>query len=108
MESHNDRPDHHQHLPDWLAHLRTKAEAMVAAGESQITAGKPGEQARAEYRRAGVSVRHLPDDEHGILRISIGGHPDQPMDSSYLVFRGDRGQCQSLLRRALKALEYGG
>lgn len=86
--------------------LRDKAERMVEAGESQITTGKPGEEVLSEYKRAGVLVRQLPDDEHGILRISIGGHPDEPFDTSYLVFRGDRGAVQSLLRRALKALEY--
>lgn len=86
--------------------LEKKAERMVEAGESQITAGKPGEKPTTEYKRAGVLVRQMPDDEHGVLRISIGGHPDAPFDSSYVVFRGNRGAVQSLLRRALKALEY--
>jgi len=105
MQTHDDRD---ARLPGWLDSLREKADAMIAVGESQITAGKPGEKPLVEYVRAGVRVTQLPDDEHGILRLSIGGHPAAPFDTAYLVFRGDRGQCQSLLRRALKALEYSG
>ncbi|MGH7501301.1 MAG: hypothetical protein ACREL7_06020 [Longimicrobiales bacterium] len=93
----------------WLDSLRSKAERMMAAGESEITAGREreGETPLSEYVRDGVHVRQLPDDEHGILRISIGAAPYQVGETSYLVFRGDRGRCQSLVRRALKALEYG-
>jgi hypothetical protein len=104
MQTHDDRDA--RLTPAWLDSLRDKADAMTEAGESQITAGKPGEKPIADYVRAGVRVMQLPDDEHGILRLSIGGHPAAPFDTAYLVFRGDRGQCQSLLRRALKALEY--
>lgn len=103
MQTHEDRD-----APDaaWLDSLRAKAAKMVDAGESQMTAGKPGEEPLAEYRRAGVTVRQLPEDEYGILRLSIGAHPDAWLDTAYLVFRGDRGKCQSLLRRALRALEF--
>jgi hypothetical protein len=103
METHDDRD---ALPPGWLDSLRVKAQKMVEAGESQITAGKPDEKPLTDYRRGGVAVTQLPEDEHGILRLSIGCHPDAPIDTAYLVFRGDRGKCQSLLRRALKALEY--
>ena len=92
---------------DWLKSLEEKADRMVANGASMITAGVEGEKALAEWQFKSVGVRHMPEDEHGILRISIGGGEHIPIPLDYCVFRGDRGQCVDLLRRALKALEAG-
>jgi len=81
--------------------IHDKARRMIDEGKNTITAGVPGEQAIAKWESGGVVVRQMPDDEHGLLRISIGGLPNK----GYLVFRGDRGQCRALLKRALRALE---
>jgi len=100
MQTHRDRDAYRP----WIKSLEDKAEKMQAAGESQITAGKPDEQILDQWKWNGVYVRQLPPDEHGILRISIGGG-DTPSPLNYLVFRGDHGECVDLLRKALKALE---
>lgn len=84
--------------------LRKKAKEYEERGLSRITAGRPGEEELASWKANGVSVRHLPDDEHGVLRISIGGG-DTPVPLNYLVFRGEHGACVNLLRKALAALE---
>jgi len=101
MQSHDDRDFRH----DWLKSLEEKADRMQAAGESKITGGAEGEQSLAEWEHSGVVVRHLPPDEHNILRISIGGGRDTPVELNYCVFRGNRGSCIDLLRKALKAME---
>lgn len=45
-----------------------------------------------------------PDDEQGILRISVGGGV-QTVDVNYCVYRGDLAKCLHLLRMAICALE---
>ncbi len=101
MQTHEDRDSYRQ---AWLRSLEQKAARMTAAGKSQITAGKPMEEALAEWKANGVGVTQLPPDEHGILRISIGGG-DTPARVNYCVFRGGHGRCVDLLRKALKAME---
>ncbi len=88
------------HDADYLASLEEKAKRMRKAGESEITGGKEGEPELAKWSKAGVDVTKRPDDEHGILRVSVGGNEDM----AYCVFRGKRAECIRLLRRALKAL----
>lgn len=90
----------------WLRSLEAKADRVRQEKGSQITGGKPGESPLAEWEANGVGVRQLPPDEHGILRISIGGG-ETPVPLNYLVFRGDHGACVDLLRKALVALELG-
>lgn len=113
MDSHYDR----EHLAsqlrprdakreEWLNNLIDKAEAARAAGQSSITGGADGEPIIAQWKAFDVGVRHLPDDEHGILRISIGGG-ETPLPLNYCVFRGNHQACIELLRKALKALEQG-
>jgi hypothetical protein len=81
--------------------LKAKANRMMKNKESTITAG---DEPLEEWELNGIGVRHLPADEHGILRISVGGGVKQaPLN--YCVFRGDKGKCIDLLRKALKALE---
>ena len=46
----------------------------------------------------------MPDDEHGVLRMSIGGGDNLPVTLNYCVVRGGIGQCIELLEKALKAL----
>jgi len=100
MQTHDDR----EFRRDWLKSLEEKAARMEAKGQSTITAGGPGEEPIDEWKSHGVGVRQMPDDEHGILRVSIGGG-DTPIGLNYCVFRGGRGQCVDLLRKALAALQ---
>jgi hypothetical protein len=105
MQTHDDR-DYITHFRDeWLKSLDEKADRMKAAGQSKITGGEEGEQPLAEWQHKGVTCRHMPPDEHGILRISIGGGTETPVDVNYCVFRGNRGHCIDLLRKALRAME---
>ena len=103
MQSHDDR----DFQRDWLASLEEKADRMREAGKSEITGGKEGEKPLAEWKDKGITVQHMPPDEHGILRISVGGGQDIPIPLNYCVFRGNRGHCVDLLRIALKAMEKG-
>ena len=81
--------------------LRRKADALTLARLNKITAGAANEVPELEERHGFMSVTKMPDDEHGILRISIGGNTD----SAYVVFRGDRQQCVNLLQCALQRLD---
>ena len=89
---------------DFLERLRERADKCVDELSSTITAGKPGEEPLASWRRGNVDVKQLADDEQGILRISVGGG-QTPVPLNYVVFRGNHGECVDLLRRALAALE---
>jgi len=85
-----------------LAELRDKAAKMVAAGESQITAGAPGE-AEVFCRCIGrVTVRKLPRDPL-CTRISVGGMPGDD-STNYLVYRGDGAEVRRLLTEALDSM----
>jgi hypothetical protein len=103
MQSHDDR----DFRREWYKSLGEKADRMHAEGKSRITGGNKGEKPLAEWQFKTVHVRHMPEDEHGILRISIGGGDDTPIQLNYCVFRGSRGHCIDLLRKALKAMEAG-
>jgi len=93
--------DSDSEVGEWLRSLQTKAETTKAIHGSQITTGDPPIE---EWETKDFTVQQLPDDEHGILRISIGGG-DTPLPINYLVFRGDHSKCVDLLRKALKSLE---
>lgn len=81
-----------------------KAAEMTRRGENLITAGRPSEQPLMQRHERGFLIRHMPDDDMGCLRISIGESPDIE-GSAYLVFRGNREQVLTLLTRALGILE---
>lgn len=85
-----------------LAALEQRAREMVANGESEITAGRPGEESLGDLSTPHGHVRRLPDDTLA-LRISIGEGRGIP-DSRYIVFRGDPGECLELLERAVLGL----
>lgn len=108
MQTHEDF-EHRSFAKDiaerWMEDLKAKAERTK--GLSKITAGDEGEPAIARWKSNGIEVCQRADDEHGILRMSIGGGPDCPVKCDYLVFRGDHGKCVDLLRKALHALESG-
>ena len=91
---------------DELAGLEEKAKRMTQEGSNTITAGAPGEEPLAKWSANRMAVTQLPADEHGVLRLSLGGILDgRPGPWGYLVFRGDREQCRKLLERALRAIE---
>lgn len=89
---------------EWFKKLVEKSQEMQQAGTSKIAGGRLGEDSLNEWKSHGVSVRQLPNDELGVLRISIGGG-DTPIPLNYCVFRGDHSKCVDLLRSALKAME---
>ena len=100
MQSHEDR----SHSNEFMKRLMERAEKCVKEKSSQIAGGREGEGVLDEWGANTFHVKQLPDDEQGILRISIGGGSEVvPLD--YCVFRGDRLACLNLLRKAVKALE---
>lgn len=83
-----------------LDELRLKAELLSELGKNRVTNDKVEE----EWMHDGIRVQMLPDDPQGVLRISIGGHPDFER-SEYCNFRGDQGKCIALLERCLTAMK---
>lgn len=88
----------------FMSRLQERADKAKQEGGGQITAGKPGEAVLAEWKHGGMSCRHLPDDEQGILRISVGGTPSSGVPFEYCTIRGSVGECIKLLERAIAAL----
>lgn len=103
MQSHFDS-EHEQNAFLFLQRLKERAGRATESNLSRITAGGSGEKELASWKASnGVHVRHLPDDEQGILRISAGGS-DLPLSMEYLVIRGSVGKCIALLEKAIVAL----
>lgn len=89
----------------FMSELENRAIAAKRDQLSKITAGVDGEPVVSEWQTNGVRVIQRPNDPQDVLRISVGGGDDLPVSLNYCVFRGDRGKCVDLLRKALKALE---
>jgi len=89
----------------FMADLESRAAEIKRQERSKITGGEDGEPVLSQWSANGVHVVQRPNDPQGILRVSIGGGDKLPVSLNYCVFRGDRGQCVDLLRKALKALE---
>ena len=104
MQTHEDRD-----VPDpFLGRLKERADECMKHQMADITAGTPGEEIVDEWRHGRLTVTHRPDDEQGILRISIGGGAQlAKYDGDYCVFRGNRTACAYLLEQAAKALREG-
>ena len=101
MQTHHDD----QHADDFTSRLRERAAKAQRDGTAGITAGKQGEVELANWKGSnGVHVSHMPDDEQGVLRISIGGGDHLPVTLNYLTVRGPVGQCIDLMEKALVAL----
>lgn len=113
MQSHEDnshaRNRMHEALnKEWLDSLEKKANKLVSEKKSTITAGEEDELPLTEYSATNeVHVKRLPEDKHGIIRISAGGGDNLPVKCNYVVFRGNPKQTIQLLRKALAALEEG-
>ena len=93
-----------QHQQSFMARLQERAKAAAEAKASLITVGSDKEKPLAGWEHGGIQVRHLPDDEQGILRISIGGGDHTPVVLNYCTIRGSVGECIKLLERAIEAL----
>src|SRR3972149_5005249 len=106
MESHLDS-DGNRLRDAFMGRLGERADNIRSDGRSQITGGSDGDASVAEWERRGVHVRQLPDDEQGILRISIGGGNETPVPLNYCVFSGKHSKVVDLLRKALVALQEG-
>ena len=101
MQTHEDI----QHTNDFMQRLRDRAAKAQDDKTSQITTGKPGEQELGSWKASnGLHVKHMPDDEQGILRISVGGGDKLPVTMNYLTIRGRVGDCIALLEKAIVAL----
>jgi hypothetical protein len=100
MQTHSDS----QHSR-FIDRLRERAEKAQRASASTIAAGKGNEPPLVSWKGAnGFHCARLPEDEQGILRLSIGGGDHLPVTLNYLTYRGDTGQCIALLEKALAAL----
>lgn len=99
MQSHRDE----QHAARFIERLKKRAEQAQKAKASIITTG---DEPLASWQGSnGVHINHLPDDEQGVLRISIGGGDHLPVTLNYCTIRGDLGQCIKLLEMARLALK---
>lgn len=99
MGSHMDRDHREEDQSTVLERLRLKAELMTELNKNTVTRDRVVE----EWKYDGIRVQMLPDDPDGVLRISIGGHPEFE-HSEYCNFRGDQGRCIALLERCLAAM----
>jgi len=100
MQTHEDNS---HRSGEFLRLLKERAKKIADARASVITAGGDDEQEISRWDSHGVQCRHLPDDEQGILRISIGGGKT-PLPLNYCVIRGSISECIQLVEEALKAL----
>lgn len=103
MQTHEDETHRDETRHQFWDRLRKRARKTVHDKASEITCGKEGEEPLGEWIHDGVGVRHMPPDEQGILRVSVGGG-QTPIPMNYCVFRGDLGPCIDLLEKAIKAL----
>lgn len=107
MQTHDDNDFREKMIESFdMQRLKDRAAKMEREGLSQIASGKRGEQALAKYDAQGVHVRKMPDDEQGILRISIGGGIPS-VNVNYCTYRGDRQRCIEMIEKALGALKAG-
>lgn len=83
-----------------LDELRIRSEVMTDLAKNSIATSRTLEK----WTLNDIHVDRKEDDQHGVLRISIGEHPTID-GSGYCTFRGDQSRCISLLRRAIEALE---
>lgn len=103
MQTHDD--NNHGLRQRFLNELRGRADRAEKASASVIAAGSENEKPLASWKSSnGVHVKHLPDDEQKILRISAGGGDHLPVTMNYVVIRGPVGQCIELLEKVLVAL----
>lgn len=100
MGSHMDRDHGGESTADILRHLRAKAEVLGDLGKNRVANGKVIRQ----WDAGGIRVQELPEDEQGVIRISIGGHPEIT-PSEYCNFRGDQSKAIDLLERCLAAMK---
>ena len=89
----------------FIERLRQRAEVAEKAAASTITAGTDSEQELGSWKASnGIHCRHMPDDEQGILRLSIGGGDNLPAKLNYVVFRRRIGQCIEMVEKSIVSL----
>jgi hypothetical protein len=98
MGSHSDRD--HSEDSRILKELQLKAELMSDLSRNRVT----NDRVQEEWHHDGIRIQMLPDDPHGMLRVSIGGHPTIER-SEYCNFRGDQGKAIALLERCLSGMK---
>lgn len=101
MQTHEDRDFR---VLQFMSRLQERAEKSMKHKMAKITAGEDGEPVIDSFDRNGFCCVQRPDDEQGILRISVGGGSGVIMDDQYCVFRGDRTRCAYMLEQAAKSL----
>ena len=101
MQTHDDR--------DFWERLEERARKTVLEAASKITTGTPDEPVLAAWEAYGIYVERRPDDEQGILRVSVGGGVSLELKKNidYCVFRGDPTRCAHMLEQAALALRQG-
>jgi len=102
MQTHDD--ESHSLRGEFLKRLRERADAAQKAAASTITTGAAGEKSLADWKSNDIHCRLMPNDEQGILRISIGGGENMPVRMNYCTIRGEVGECIALLEKAIVAL----
>ncbi len=99
MGSHRD--EDHGRRTEFLKELTMRAELMSDLAQNDLQDGR----VLLDWRHDGMRLQLLPDDRQGILRVSIGGGDDLPVNGDYCNIRGDIGRCIQLLERALEGLK---
>jgi hypothetical protein len=89
-----------------MKRLEERAKKVQEDEASQITTGKPGEEVIQTFEVGNIQFVQLPDDEQGIVRISVGGgdHLNLSRPINYCNFRGDPGKVIKLLKRCLAGM----
>lgn len=106
MQTHEDSDAGNELRKRFMDQLQAKAERMVAEGKSKIAGGDLKEEPLAEWKckENGMWIRHMPDDEHDIIRVSVGGGDHLPVTMNYCTIRGTVGQAIQMLEKAIVAL----
>ena len=100
MHTHEDS----SHSRAWISSLKEKMERMTAEKQNAIAGPEDIPLAAWKSKANGMYVRHMPDDEHGVVRVSVGGGDTTPVTLNYCTIRGTVGQSIKLLEMAIVAL----
>lgn len=91
----------HSRQRELLNELKIRGDVMQELGRNRMAQDKP----IRIWKHEGLTVQEQEAESTGVLRISIGGHPDAPALGDYCTFRGDQSKCIAILERALAAMK---